>query len=351
MVEVFFDTSAFYIKDYDMFKRLLLTASISVIVAGCSSTKTTQIKPVLTTYGKEDVLKNGIKIPANTSTDNFRKLLMLVDFKTVPDPNKPGTLSTETCQTVSLRLQTEMAKLKRFTIFAAHGTTRLAEQLGDIGELNVKEYNADDNQALDLTLTGNITLSKQRTDKFQYDELVYKVECDFTCRDEKTHTVKFAEKAEGRATRKQYTSISNGKLISGYSQADETQAILDAAMQAVMSVANKLGNTYPVGGKIMGFSRSGTRFQFDKGFEQGIGKDSQIILYVNDGGVDIPLAAADAAPKSTSASAKVYEWNDDDEDAEPIIDDIKAGNWKNYKLYAAQYGMPVPPEWEKAYKD
>ena len=47
------------------------------------------------------------------------------------------------------------------------------------------------------------------------------------------------------------------------------------------------------------------------------------------------------------------QWNDDDEDAEPIVDEIrKDRNWlKNNKLYAVGIGLATPPEWENQYKD
>ena len=91
----------------------------------------------------------------------------------------------------------------------------------------------------------------------------------------------------------------------------------------------------------------------DKGFEHGVGKDMVMTVYASVSGVDVPVARAVASPSDLTSSLKIMQWNDDDEDAEPIVDEIrKDRNWlKNNKLYAVGIGLATPPEWENQYKD
>lgn len=305
----------------------------------------------MTTYGKKDFKRGEIELPANFSTENFRKLTLGVAFNDISV--KAGDISPEIVQTLSSRLQTEMSKLRRFTVFSAHnrGGVQFFQALADVGDADMSIAEEVEMKSLDLVLSASITVSKERQERYNHDEIIYEVECDFSCEDLKTRTVKFAEKAMGRSVRTQAFSLSGQKLGGHVADTleDERQAIYHAAMQAVAVMANKLGNTFPVGGRVIGILPSGTRFAIDKGFEHGIGKDQQMILYADYFGVKLPLAVAEAVPETTQSSALIYRWNNWDKDAKPIIKDIQKGNWQNYKLYAVGYGMPIPPEWEKAY--
>ncbi|MEG2465778.1 MAG: hypothetical protein RSB14_07155, partial [Kiritimatiellia bacterium] len=254
---------------------------------------------------------------------------------------------------LSTRLQTEMAKLKRFTIYSAHNRAGVTffEALADVDD-TAKLREPTETRDIDLVLSGRVTVTKERQDRHNDTLLIYEVECDFSCEDLKTHTVKFAEKAKGRTVRKQILSFS-GQKMAGYSDADESQAITQAAMKALAVVANKLGNTYPVGGKITGISSSGDRMQLAAGFEDGIGNKQQCVIFVNDGGVDVPLALAEAAPGEKGSNLSLYKWNRSDGDAEPLIEALKKSPrtfLNENKLYAVGYGLSVPPEWENAYE-
>lgn len=333
---------------------LCLFLGTSVLVSGCASNRGNGISedPELTTYGRADLEnRRTMEIPANTNTDNFRKLLMGVSFQEINV--KAGEISSDINQALSARLQTEMAKLKRFTIFSAHnrGGVTLFQRLSDVGQANMENAENVNMGKLDLILTCAITVSKERQMRSDHDELIYEIEIDANCEDLKTRTVKFAERAKGRSIRTQALSLS-GKQLGGFDDEKDKQALINAAMKALCVLGNKLGNTFPVGGKVVGFLPSGTRFAMDRGFEQGIGKGQQMVLYADCMGVSLPLALAEATPKKTSSSCRIYKWNSRDPDAGPIIKEIKSNPkaWQNYNLFAVGYGMPIPPEWENAYK-
>ncbi len=323
------------------------------LLAGCRAPELS-LDPTLTTFSRETLEDmEEIQMPANYSTQNFRKLQLGVAFEAKNGIDKKTGEPLVISKTLSTRLQTEMAKLKRFTIFSAHnrGGVTYFQELSDVdGDVNLTE--TENVRNIDLVLSGTITVTKERQDRYNDTLLIYEVECDFSCEDLKTRTVKFAEKAKGRTARKQVLSYS-GRKMAGYTEADEQQAIEHAAMKALAVVANKLGNSFPVGGTIKGISASGERMTLDKGFEDGIGTAQQCVVYVDDGGVDIPIALAEAIPATNTSNLRIYRWNKSDDDAEAFIDELEEAPrqfLKNNKVYAVGYGLSVPPEWEDAYK-
>ncbi len=337
-----------------MKKAIVATRGVSfVLMFGCRAPEL-ELEPTLTTFSRETLEDmDEIQMPTNYSTQNFRKIQLGVAFEAKNGVDKKTGEPLIISRDLSTRLQTEMAKLKRFTIFSAHNREGVTffQELSDVdGDVNLTE--AEDVRNIDAILSGTITVTKERQDRYNDTLLIYEVECDFSCEDLKTRTVKFAEKAKGRTARKQVHSYS-GRKMAGYSEADEQQAIEQAAMKALAVVANKLGNTFPVGGEVKGISASGERITLDKGFEDGIGNAQQCVIYVDDGGVDIPIALAEATPSTNTSNLRVYRWNDSDDDAEPLIEELEKSPrqfLKNNKVYAVGYGLSVPPEWENAYE-
>ena len=322
-------------------------------LVGCA-TPELALDPTLKTYSRADLEDmDEIVLPMNYSTENFRKLQMGVAFDSIGGIDKKTGEALTIDPNLSTRLQTEMAKLKRFTIFSAHnrGGVMFFQDLGDV-DSDVSLAEAEDVRNIDIILTGKITVTKERQDRYNDTLLIYEVECDFSCEDLKTRTVKFAEKAKGRTARKVLLSFS-GRKMAGFDDSDEQQAITQAAMKALAVVANKLGNTYPVGAKVTGISASGDRMNLSKGFEDGIGNKQQCVIYVDDGGVDVPIALAEAAPGTDKSTLTVYKWNKRDADAKPLIRELQDAPrqfLKNNKVYAVGYGLSVPPEWDNAYE-
>lgn len=330
-----------------MKSELLCTAGlIAGIFCGCSS-KDIALDPVHSTYAYEDVSNQEIKLPVNYNINNYRKLLLGVAFSDIG--TKAGDISPNIVQTLSTRLQTEMVKLKRFSVFSAHnrGGVVLFQSLADVGEAKMPDKNPKE---MDLVLSAAITVSKEKIERKYDDLLIYEVECDFNCEDVRTGEVKFAEKAVGRTARVVKFGL-GGRQIGGYNEEDEKQAIYNAAMKALSVAANKLGNYYPVGGRITGML--GQRMTMDKGFEHGVAGNMVMVVYASVCGVDVPVALAEAAPSDTASNLVIKKWNTKDEDASPIINEMKKDrDWfKVNELYAVSFGMSKPPEWENQYKD
>lgn len=290
--------------------------------------------------------KGEIKLPANYNKDNFRKILLGVVVQNVKiDPNTKKHLpSANPAVDLSTRLQTEMVKLKRFSVFSAfnRGGVNVFRTMEDVGDAKMPEN--VDMRALDLVLTLNLMLSLEKHERHSDNLLIYEVQVDANLENLRTHESVFAEKAKGVARRVEKISL-RGERMGGYKQDDIRQAFLEASLQAIAHIANKLGNTYPVGGRITGIL--GENMQMDKGFEQGVGGDMQMTVYAVVNGVDLPLGIAEAHPGKNTSNLTVWRWNTDNKYAARIIKDMQEDlNWaKKNECYAVSLRMAVPPEW------
>jgi len=328
--------------------QIFVAGAALAVLCGCA-TNTGESHAGVYTTGSDILDAKELALPANYDVQNMdRKLQMLVAVAATKGQTEGAKEGIEIDPALSARLQTEMAKLKRFTIHSTHNNAAgdLAANLADVGVVGVKE--ASGQKDIDLTLSVSLTATRERQRVDDGNVWIYEVECDCNCRDEKTQTVKFAEKVRGEARRHQLISMRN-KRAAGFDERTQQGAITEAAMKALANLAKKLGNTFPVGGTVTGMTPSGETMMFDCGFEQGIFKNQQTVVFVDYMGVDIPIAAGTAEPGKDKSRLAVRRWNDDNKDAKAVIEELRrspAAFFKTYKTYAVGYGIPIPPEWE-----
>lgn len=335
----------------------VLSALGMALLCGCATTETIDLGPNVTTFSKEELMKAPrITLPPGYNTDNFRKIRMNVFFESVTGRERvvdsDGKLverELAASQNLGARLQGAMAELNRFTVRSDYNRGgALAESIRK-GEEGVK-------QDADISLSCKVTATKEKEKRYNDTLVIYEVDVDYSCEDLKTGDVAFAGHAKGRTARSQFVGIT-GRVTGGFQDTpdNERQAIEQAALKAVVEIANRLGNEYPVGGRITGATATGEKLTLDKGELDGIGANQMCVVFVNDGGVDIPLALADAFPKKTGTSQlEVCRWNDRDGDAKPLVKAFKKdpkGFLNESKVYAVGYGMPVPPAWRQGVDD
>lgn len=319
------------------------------VVCGCASTPSARGPIPAKFYSKAELEDlDEVKLPPNYSVDNFRKMQMVMNVKIEAADGK-----TKINKSLSTRMQTEMAKLKRFEVFSLHNRSKT--ELDAIGDLDdqVKVVEADQVKASDLMLTGTIKVTCAINELRNEKVYVYSADGDFSCEDAKTRTVFFAEKARGvwdRKVRYTLTGQAHGNV-------SEEQAIQIACLRCLAIVANKLGNTFPTGGRVTNITGSGDTMVMAAGQHEGIAPNQQVCVFLSEDGLDIPVAFAEATPKNDGTSQlRVYRWNTDNDDADKIVDEIRGSArsfLKNYKgekkngLYAVAFGMAVPADWEK----
>lgn len=326
-------------------------AALAVVILGGCTTAPTARGPIPAKYYSKAELEDldEVKLPPNYSVDNFRKMQMVMNIKIESADGK-----TKIDKGLSTRMQTEMAKLKRFEIFSLHNRSKV--ELDAVGDLDdeVKVVGADKVKASDLMLTGTIKVTCAVNELRNEKAFVYSADGDFSCEDAKTRTVYFAEKARGVWDRKVRYSLTG----QAHGNVSENQAIQIACLRCLAIVANKLGNTFPTGGRVTNITGSGDTMVMQAGQHEGIGPNQQVCVFLSEDGLDIPVAFAEATPKNDGTSQlRVYRWNTDNSDAKAVVREIRGlgrSFLKQYKgdrkngLYAVAFGMAVPADWEKS---
>ncbi len=328
----------------------LYGAAVAVAILGGCATAPTARGPIPAKYYSKAELEDmdEVKLPPNYSVDNFRKLQMVLNVKIESADGK-----TRISKGLSTRMQTEMAKLKRFEIFSLHNRSKVElDAIGDLDE-EVKVVEADQVKASDLMLTGSIKVTCAINELHNEKVYVYSADGDFSCENAKTRTVYFAEKARGVWDRKVKYSLTG----QAHGNVSEDQAIQIACLRCLAIVANKLGNTFPTGGRVTNITGSGDTMVMQAGQQEGIAPNQQVCVFLSEDGLDIPVAFAEATPKNDGTSQlRVYRWNTDNSDAKAVVKEIRGSGrsfLKQYRgdkkngLYAVAFGMAVPADWEK----
>jgi len=340
----------------------------ALLIVGCATeppAPTDDYGPKLTHYGKNDLVDKGeITLPPGFSKEDMTELVMGVAFKAsdkLPSNVAPGEEPLPVDPNMSVTLQTYMDKLKRFTMVALHGsdTENDLAAVAEYSEGKIELAEQEKPVKINVLLQCNVVCTKARTvvrgvgSQPDSEQLVYKVYLMATCKDLRKGTVLFSEPVVGR-TRPHVVTMVNGRPRGGFDVKSQSSAIEKAAMNAIIELANKLGNRFPAGGHVIAVSRSGDSMTLDKGANEGVGMGQQCVIVMDDEGVNIPLALAEAYPETTESKAalKIYRWNETDKDAKEIMNEFKASprgffNANKNNLYAVCYGMALPPEWEQ----
>ena len=346
---------------------LLGLATGALLLSGCATVPddTDDYGPRLTHYGRNDLIEKGeITLPPGFSKDDMTELVMGVTFKAsdkLPKDVAAGEEPLLVDPNLSTTLQTHMDKLKRFTMVALHGsdTENDLSAVAEYSDGKIELAEQEKPVKINVLLQCNVVCAKSRTtvrgvgSQPDTEQIVYKAYLMATCKDLRKGTVLFSEPVVGR-TRPHVVTIVNGRPRGGFDSAQRSAAVEKAAMNAIVELANKLGNRFPAGGHVIAVSRSGDAMTLDKGANDGIGMGQQCVVVMDDEGVDIPLALAEAYPETTEhkSALKIYRWNDADKDAKEIAKEYKANPRgffaKNkHNIYAVCYGVALPPEWEQ----
>ena len=318
-----------------------------------------QIQPTLATRTAEDILATNetVRLPANYSPDNYRMLTVAVSF--FPEERgSPGQFSRDQTPTVASLLETELTKLRRFTILSRSqlGQQAIAAEIEfqDTGMVDVNEMiRFGQQRGADFAFVAGVTLALETFNRVTEQEAIYTVLVNYQLINITTGEIIEADTAEGRS-RRTFFMLPNGTIVGGFDPRNQNQvsvALNEASINALKVIANKLGNTLPVGGPVIGFR--GNSFQIDAGRNEGLMGEQVVVLYTSDMGVDVPLARATVSPGASSTRGEVFQWSDDPS-VQDLVSAIQAdarGFMLDFDLWAVSDGIPLPPEWDNVYQD
>ena len=328
------------------FPKVLPVFCVAFFVCfGCASDRY-PVNPNVMVADRDTVSSQPVELPGNYNIENYRKLTLA----TLPGPIVSDAFDDANLRYMSLRLQSELFKVKRFSVAALHGTdSTVLQTLEDLGEVEMAQQERP--TKIDLLASWNTTIHPESYNYGRTTEITFVCSINLTCKDLRTGQIRLSKDLDIRVKRTQIRD-STGMMISGgfeYNSDAAVQGLMqDIATQAAIRIANEIGNEYPIGGRVTGVL--GTELMaMDKGAEQGIEKGTQMVVYTSVGGIDLPLANAYASPSSNTAQLSVYRWNDDNKYVRKIQKQIEADpNWlKNHELYAVSCGMAVPPRWQR----
>lgn len=321
---------------------LAVVTALSLAVVGCASGP--KINPNITVFTQETVGERPVELPGNYNTDNFRRMTLA----TMPGTLLSNAFSADNMQYMSIRLQSELGKIRRFSIAPIHGVdTSALEELADFGEIELPE--PVDPTRVDLLASWNTNINAEEQVDGREKTITFVCTINLTCKEMATGKLKFSKDLDFRVKRTQEVNRA-GTVVAGFQyreKADVQGLLQEIATQSAIRIANEIGNEYPVGGKITGML--GTDFMtVDKGTEQGIDKDMQMVIFARVGGVDIPLANASATPSGNSSQLAIWRLNTDNKYAEKVLKQMQEDpSWlQKNQAYAVGYGMAMPPEWQ-----
>ena len=346
-----------------MQRRTLFAGMIGAgFLAGCANPYVRSVEeneerkaamsPKLGTFTAEDAEANDIELPANYSAENYKQMKLAVSFRML-DVKSVDKFAIERSQTLSAMFESEMTKLGRFKILSRSDLGQLAladekrfqdtSNIDSTTRMRLKQFGAD------YVLTAGITLKTENYNRVKHAELMVEVLVTYQLINVSTGEIEDADSAKGLALR-QYFMTPSGRYIGGFNINDPRQGdsvVNEAAVRALISLANKLGNKFPVGGRVIG--GFGDMLQVDGGRNAGI-VDSQVgVLYSNVYGVDVGLAYVNLVPGKTSTQGKIIKWTNNS-DAKRLVQQYKkdpAAFAREFETYVVTKSMPMPKDWQK----
>jgi len=311
-------------------------SKISVVGVACAlglfcgcATSNVSVTSGVTEIDQDAIADRPVELPGGFDVDDFRRLRMGLGYGKIQS-NTSAFKKKDIEDYMNLRFQSEMDKHKRFKFIALYGAnTAKFDALTDAGEM---EANDDDDSARfqrpKMNLAWNINIQEKKIpdgsygQKFQwyctvnatasYYENVYVKGNKEKIKHHKGD-VAFTRDFDLPVIEKEQKLNSMGGVKSGFSyksDADVQALMQEIIIAASQRIADDLGRRFPVGGKVVG-ALGTDLFTIDKGAQQGVEKDMQMVVFARYDGVDVPLANAVASPAQDKSQLKVWRFADD----------------------------------------
>ncbi|MCQ2403432.1 MAG: hypothetical protein MJ202_06870 [Lentisphaeria bacterium] len=315
---------------------------------------------VLPANYRVDVLDQKLRMLVTTNIGGIEEILKNPRHGGYVEQNQEFSDLEDFTDAINTRLETELSKFQRFAIFNVHNTaaTELGEALSEVGEITMPTENSQ--KQIDYAGSMRMTLTeecqRQPIGKPETGAMIrtnvwtFQCECDFTCekKGKENGEIAFAEKVVGKSVRRELPAT-GGRALGGLDRKTVRNALTEAMTDALAKLALKLANRFPIGGEIKAISSSGETMMLSVGTDIGILQNQQMIIFVDDDGLHIPIAAGTAEPSQKQTRIAVRRWNPANKDASLLTKRMLASPkafLKEYKVYAVGYGINLPPEWE-----
>ncbi|MEI7657733.1 MAG: hypothetical protein WCK33_06665 [Phycisphaerae bacterium] len=346
---------------------IAFTAGLTCIafLGACSPPKSRVVTSNPQYVDKKALKKKGdFTLPKNAGSEKAQKQIVLY-MKISTTRSGPVALTPGAEQSLNNFIEAQVPRLKRFKVYGVYntGARRLVEEMADQGRMAASESGelpaADAllNISIDIQTETNVFAgAKDPTDGKPKDTVVvYKVDTKASLQDS-TGRVLTSQNFVGIGSR-DVVEIrkpdGSRQFVGGFDPNDpgNVNTVLQSAARKVLTdIAAMLGETYPVTGRVTGMSASGGRMSMDKGVEQGLTNETQVVVWADDDdGVATALAYANCEALDGRSTLNIWGWNTSSPDASPIIAKIQKdpASVKSMKMYATSIGLPVPEQWKE----
>lgn len=338
--------------------------TLALFLCGCSSDKVSVVSGV-TDIDRDAIRSRPVELPGGYDVDDFRRLLMGINGGKIQS-NTSAFQKKDIADYMNLRFQSEMDKHKRFKFLALWGgSTKTIDALKEVGEIEADDES--DAQAMKdpaMVLNWNINIQEKKIPDGSYAQK-FQWFCTVNATVKYTRDVKvkgsdkvkfnkgftaFTRDFDLPVIEKEQKLNSMGGVKSGFnykSDADVQALMQEIVIAASQRIADDLGRIFPVGGNIVG--ALGTDLMtMDKGAQQGVETDMEMVIIARYDDVDVALANATAKPQQDKTTLNVWRFSDD-KYAKMILGEIngKPKQWvkeTGNRLFAVR---AVPPQDDK----
>ena len=308
----------------------------------------TQQNPNRVTQSRASVEDRPFRMPGNFSTHSWKRMVIGVNPRTNVYSSSSSFFGEDDVRYMGSRLQSELAKLKRFTVQDIEDADYTAVMnLADMGEISLAERAGQPTITHIAQWNAKLSTTSRRVDAYE-KEIIVTCSITFKLTDVATRNIVEDTSFDVKVFLHQQMDRM-GRVVSGINWRDEGSLrgiAQDLASEASIRIANILGNESPCGGKIVACLGM-KAMVMENGTNQGVTDGMQMLVYANIEGVPVPLAYADAQPGADRTKLDLWKFNEDDPFAETVIDAITANraSYKEYDLNAVAVGEADEPEW------
>ena len=305
---------------------------MATILFGCASDQVS-VRSGIQEVGESEIAARPVELRRGVDIKKFRRLPLGLFYGQIQS-NTSAFKKKEVSDYMNIRFQSELSNRdKRFDYIALWGADESSGKVkGDklISAL-IDSDQIDPSEGL-LSLGWTINIQEKREPDGTYGQ-IFKWYCTVNATakealvddggDVKPGKVKFATDFDLPIIEKSQRLNSMGGVKSGFnyrSDADVQALMQEIIIAASQRIAEDLGRRYPIGGKIVGADGLDT-MTLDKGSEQGVGEDMQMVVFARRNNVNIPIANAVAAPSENESTLTVWRMADSSK-AKSVIKEI-----------------------------
>lgn len=341
-------------------------AASTVLMAASCGPKRSDIATTNKTFtAKTDLVGSGnFAIPANAGNkmaDRQAVLFMEVTTSSSSGDKDAPQLTPAARQSLRQWIETQMPQLKRFSVYSIFndGAKRLVQVLSDQGRMQ----QVPDNQLPSADVLLSIAIDVQSSIAVQQtvarDSIVtYKLDTKAQLQDAATmrilasrnFVVSEQRNVIARAVGRNPDGTTKYEFQAGFNPNDPNNinSVLQMAGREVLAkIAAMLGEYYPVTGRITGVQAEGGRMVVDRGVEQGITNETQMLVWVEDNGIPTGVGYANCEAMDGRSVLNVYRWNTSNAAAKKLVTQIQAdpNAAKTMEIFATTVGLPLPAQW------